>query len=215
MGYVLQGMAIGIAYIAPIGMQNLFLINTALTQSKLRLCIIAIMTFIFDASLALACFYGMGALMDEYKILEFLILGIGSLLILYIGYGLLRAKPEIAADINMNVPLYKIIVSAFVVTWLNPQALLDGTMLLGAFRASLSDLDGQHFLMGVMLASLIWFFGLSGVTYCMKSKINVKILRAINIVCGLIITGYGMRLFYLFTQSEFADIALLRQFLLL
>ncbi len=206
MGYILQGMAIGIAYIAPIGMQNLFLINTALTQSKIRLCIIAFMTFLFDASLALACFYGMGALIDQYRMVEILILGIGSLLILWIGYTLLRAEPQVAADINMNIPLSKIIMTAFAVTWLNPQALLDGTMLLGAFKASLSVIDGQHFLMGVMLASLIWFTGLSTVTYRMKSKINVKILRIINIICGAIITGYGLRLFYLFTQADFSAV---------
>ena len=36
MSLYLQGLAIGLAYVAPIGMQNLFVINAALTQSRRR-----------------------------------------------------------------------------------------------------------------------------------------------------------------------------------
>ena len=33
MEFYLQGLTIGLAYVAPIGLQNLFVINSALTQS--------------------------------------------------------------------------------------------------------------------------------------------------------------------------------------
>ncbi|MDR1378327.1 MAG: hypothetical protein LBJ36_04680 [Synergistaceae bacterium] len=45
--------------------------------------------------------------------------------------------------------------NACVVTWLNPQAIIDGTMLLGAFRATLPSDKGWHFTIGVMFASLL------------------------------------------------------------
>lgn len=38
--YFLKGFTLGIAYVAPIGVQNLFAINTSLTQSKKRAYII-------------------------------------------------------------------------------------------------------------------------------------------------------------------------------
>ena len=34
--HFLQGLTMGLAYVAPIGLQNLFVINTALTQSRRR-----------------------------------------------------------------------------------------------------------------------------------------------------------------------------------
>lgn len=34
MMYFIQGLTIGFAYVAPIGLQNLFVINTALTQKR-------------------------------------------------------------------------------------------------------------------------------------------------------------------------------------
>ena len=34
--YFIQGLTMGLAYVAPIGLQNLFVINTALTQPRGR-----------------------------------------------------------------------------------------------------------------------------------------------------------------------------------
>ena len=61
----------------------------------------------------------------------------------------------------MDIPLLKAITSACVVTWFNPQAIIDGTMLLGAFRATLSSETGMYFILGVTSASFCWFMGLS------------------------------------------------------
>ena len=62
----LQGLTIGLAYVAPIGMQNLFVINSALTQPRRRALLTALIVIAFDISLALACFFGIGAqLYDE------------------------------------------------------------------------------------------------------------------------------------------------------
>ena len=60
----LQGLTIGLAYVAPIGMQNLFVINSALTQPRRRALLTALIVIAFDISLALACFFGIGALVD-------------------------------------------------------------------------------------------------------------------------------------------------------
>lgn len=56
MDFYLQGLALGLAYVAPIGMQNLFVINSALTQTRLRALVTAFIVIFFDVTLALACF---------------------------------------------------------------------------------------------------------------------------------------------------------------
>ena len=62
----LQGLTIGLAYVAPIGMQNLFVINSALTQPRRRALLTALIVIAFDISLALACFFGIGALVERF-----------------------------------------------------------------------------------------------------------------------------------------------------
>lgn len=50
----LQGFMMGLAYVAPIGVQNLFVINSALTQKKSKAFLIALIVIFFDVSLAFA-----------------------------------------------------------------------------------------------------------------------------------------------------------------
>ena len=54
MDFYLQGLALGLAYVAPIGMQNLFVINSALTQTRLRALVTALIVIFFDITLAMA-----------------------------------------------------------------------------------------------------------------------------------------------------------------
>ena len=133
----LQGLTMGLAYVAPIGLQNLFVINSALTQRRSRVYLTALIVIFWDISLGVSCFLGAGALMQAVPWLQKVILAAGSLIVIWIGIGLLRSKASLEGGKDVNVPVWKLITSAFVVTWLNPQAIIDGTMMLGAFRATL------------------------------------------------------------------------------
>ena len=190
----LQGFLMGLAYVAPIGVQNLFVINSAITQKRSKALLIALIVIFFDVTLAFACFFGIGFLIDKLEWLKLIILLVGSIIIIYIGQGLLRSKSELKKNDNMNIPLLKAITSACVVTWFNPQAIIDGTMLLGAFRATLSSETGMYFILGVTSASFCWFMGLSIFISLFSYKFNNKVLRVINIVCGIVIIFYGLKL---------------------
>ena len=190
----LQGFLMGLAYVAPIGVQNLFVINSAITQKRSKALLIALIVIFFDVTLALACFFGIGYLIDKLEWLKLIILLVGSIIIIYIGQGLLRSKSELKKNNNIDIPLLKAITSACVVTWFNPQAIIDGTMMLGAFRATLSSEAGIHFILGVTSASFCWFMGLSIFISLFNHKFNEKVLRVINIVCGIVIIFYGLKL---------------------
>ncbi|MFA1755614.1 LysE/ArgO family amino acid transporter [Fusobacterium animalis] len=190
----LQGFLMGLAYVAPIGVQNLFVINSAITQKRSKALLIALIVIFFDITLAFACFFGIGLLIDKLEWLKLIILLVGSLVIIYIGQGLLRSKSELKKNDNMDIPILKAITSACVVTWFNPQAIIDGTMVLGACRATLSSEAGIHFILGVTSASFCWFMGLSIFISLFSHKFNNKALRVINIVCGIVIIFYGLKL---------------------
>ena len=66
----LQGLTMGLAYVAPIGLQNLFVINSALTQRRSRVYLTALIVILWDVSLGVSCFLGAGALMQALPWLQ-------------------------------------------------------------------------------------------------------------------------------------------------
>ena len=64
---------------------------------------------------------------------------------------------------------------------------IDGTMLLGAFRATLTAAQAPFFILGSASASCLWFFGLTTILSIFRGKITDNILQWINRICGCVI----------------------------
>lgn len=200
MDIYLQGLTMGLAYVAPIGLQNLFVINTALTQPRRRVFLTALIVIFFDVTLGLACFFGVGAIMQASPLLEKAVLLIGSIIVIWIGQGLVRAKDTMDTSTKVDIPILKVISTACVVTWFNPQALIDGTMMLGAFKATLPAGTDFFFVGGFASASVLWFLSVSTVISLFSARFTDKTLRVINVVCGVVIIFYGFMLLWNFVQ---------------
>lgn len=200
MDIYLQGLTMGLAYVAPIGLQNLFVINTALTQPRRRVFLTALIVIFFDVTLGLACFFGVGAIMQASPLLEKAVLLIGSIIVIWIGQGLVRAKDTMDTSTKVDIPILKVISTACVVTWFNPQALIDGTMMLGAFKATLPAGTDFFFVGGFASASVLWFLSVSTVISLFSARFTDKTLRVINVVCGVVIIFYGFKLLWNFVQ---------------
>ncbi len=217
MGFFLQGLTLGLAYVAPIGMQNLFVINAALRKPRRRALLTALIVLFFDITLSLSCFFGIGQLMQRHEWLRLGVLAIGGLLVLRIGAGLLFTKSDqqdtaghqsqdssngktntvadsIAARFGGNNELLRTVITAGVVTWFNPQAIIDGTLMLGAFSATLTSSQSTPFITGVEAASALWFFGLTMLISTLSNKISHKASDAMNRVCGIVVVAYGVKL---------------------
>ena len=200
MDIYLQGLTMGLAYVAPIGLQNLFVINTALTQPRRRVFLTALIVIFFDVTLGLACFFGVGAIMQASPLLEKAVLLIGSIIVIWIGQGLVRAKDTMDTSTKVDIPILKVISTACVVTWFNPQALIDGTMMLGAFKATLPAGTDLFFVGGFASASVLWFLSVSTVISLFSARFTDKTLRVINVICGVVIIFYGFKLLWNFVQ---------------
>jgi len=201
MKHFIDGLLLGLAYVAPIGMQNLYVINSAIKSNRLRAYQVALITVFLDVTLALACFFGIGMILESIPALKNAIIAIGSIMVIYIEIGLLRSNPDLDKEIKVNQPLSKVAAACFAVTWLNPQAIIDGTLLLGGFRASLPAAYANLFILGVAAASFCWFTGLATVVSTFRNVINAKFLKVINIICGSVIVYYGLKLAYTFIKS--------------
>jgi L-lysine exporter family protein LysE/ArgO len=90
--------------------------------------------------------------------------------------------------------LARLIASCFAVTWLNPQAVIDASLLMGGYRASLPPGASTYFILGVCLASASWFSGISVLVAVLRARFNAGVVRWINIVCGAALVVYGIRL---------------------
>ena len=200
MDIYLQGLTMGLAYVAPIGLQNLFVINTALTQPRRRVFLTALIVIFFDLTLGLACFFGVGAIMQASPLLEKAVLLIGSIIVIWIGQGLVRAKDTMDTSTKVDIPILKVISTACVVTWFNPQALIDGTMMLGAFKATLPAGTDFFFVGGFASASVLWFLSVPTVISLFSARFTDKTLRVINVICGVVIIFYGFKLLWNFVQ---------------
>ena len=176
MPYFVQGLTMGLAYVAPIGVQNLFVIHSALAHPRRRALATAGIVIFFDVTLALACFFGVGVVMETFPVVRMAVLLAGSL-------------PATGS---------KTVSTAFVVTWCNPQALIDGTMMLGAFRATLPTAQASSFISGVALASCLWFLGVTLVVSLLSRHFTPGVMVWINRVCGVVILCYGGSLLWSF-----------------
>lgn len=191
-----QGFLFGLAYVAPIGAQNLYVINSAVSKTKLRAYQTALITIIFDISLALACFFGVGLVLSKFGVIKNIVMLIGCIAVIYIGINLIKSVPKQAEDMKVNDTFLKVVSICFAVTWLNPQAVIDGTLLLGGIQASLADETSKYFIIGTAAASFVWFMLLTAIVTIFKNILTVKVLRYINIVCGSVIVFYGFKLGY-------------------
>ena len=196
-----QGLLLGLAYVAPIGVQNLFVINAGLRQTRSRAYRTAVTVIFFDVTLALAGFFGIGALIEHSEWVRRGVLAIGSLVILFMGIRLMLSRSVANPTVNVDIPFLKMAGMACVVTWFNPQAIIDVSLLLGSFRAALPADEALAFIAGVSSASCLWFLGLTTVSSILKSRFTPKLLRIINLVCGVIIVGYGLNLGWAFVAT--------------
>ena len=104
----LKGMLIGFAFVAPIGMQNIFVFNNALSNTTRRAVLNSLFIWHFDALFSVVAFYGIGALIIQNEIIKYTIMGVGGLLILWIGYTILRsARAAVEFGKLQPIPLKK------------------------------------------------------------------------------------------------------------
>ena len=203
MKYLLQGLMLGLSYVAPIGMQNLYVINAAIREERGKAYQVAFTTIFFDISLALSCYFGIGLLLNKVPMLKGAIMLFGSIVVIYIGISLLRLSPELKDDVKIQKSFLRVAADCFAVTWLNPQALVDGSLLLGGYHAYIPEGLSKYFIMGFCLASFLWFTSLSTIVSIFHAKINNNLIKWINIICGIIIIFFGARLGISFIKMIF------------
>lgn len=196
--YYFQGLLLGIAYVVPIGLQNIYVINAALRGGWREHIITILVVSFMDISLATACFLGLGALIDWFAWLKIVILFAGFVMLLIIGVKLIRASVNIQLSSQSKSPsqaqsFQRVCRDLFVVTWLNPHALIDGSILFGTVNAGLPAGAKNIFFIGMCSASLMWFTALTITVALLRQLISARIFNVINKICGAVIIAFAVK----------------------
>ena len=191
----LRGILIGFAFVAPIGMQNISMFNTALSNKMSKALLYNFLVWFCDALFSFAAFYGIGALISANEIVKIIVMLVGGALTSYIGFNIIRsAKQTAIGSDSKKQTLKQALMTALIVSWGNPQAMIDGTMMLGASRATLTFEQSILFITGVVTASFIWDHGITIGFNLLRDKLPKKFLLAINLISGIIVAVYGLYL---------------------
>ena len=191
----LRGILVGFAFVAPIGMQNIYMFNNALSNKISKALLYNFLVWFCDALFSFAAFYGIGALISANEIVKIIVMLVGGALTSYIGFNIIRsAKQTAIGSDSKKQTLKQALMTALIVSWGNPQAMIDGTMMLGASRATLTFEQSILFITGVVTASFIWDHGITIGFNLLRDKLPKKFLLAINLISGIIVAVYGLYL---------------------
>lgn len=191
----LRGILVGFAFVAPIGMQNIYIFNNALSNKMSKALLYNFLVWFCDALFSFAAFYGIGTLISANEIVKIIVMIIGGALTSYIGFNIIRSAKQTAIGSDQKKQTLKqALMTALIVSWGNPQAMIDGTMMLGASRATLTFEQSILFITGVVTASFIWDHGITIGFNLLRDKLPKKFLLAINLISGIIVAIYGLYL---------------------
>ncbi len=150
--------------IIPIGAQNAYVLNQGIKRNHhLTTATICSVMDVFFISLGI---FGGGALLSQNETLLTVVTLGGIAFLTFYGWLSLRAALQ-HSDQQESQPQKlargrrAVILGALAVTVLNPHLYLDTVVILGSIGGQFEGSDRISFALGTMMASFVWFYGLS------------------------------------------------------
>ena len=191
---IIPGLLAGLSLIIAIGAQNAFVIRQGLTK-KFVLLTVLICAF-SDALLIALGASGLGALIKSNKNVLGFVRWFGVAYLLWFAFK--SAKSALKKEVlnsagEASADRKSVILTVLALTFLNPHVYLDTVILLGSISNQFGS-DKWFFVIGAMLASLIWFtaigFGAKSASKFMSRPIFWKILDSIIAAIMLSIAAF-------------------------
>ena len=197
---IIPGLLTGLSLIIAIGAQNAFVIRQGLTK-KFVLLTVLICAF-SDALLIALGASGLGALIKSNKNVLGFVRWFGVAYLLWFAFK--SAKSALKKEVlnsagEASADRKSVILTVLALTFLNPHVYLDTVILLGSISNQFGS-DKWFFVIGAMLASLIWFtaigFGAKSASKFMSRPIFWKILD--SIIAAIMLSIAALLAFYNF-----------------
>jgi L-lysine exporter family protein LysE/ArgO len=200
---LINGIILGIGLVFPLGPQNTFIFRTGAIETKaIRICLIVLLAAVCDALLVLSAVLG-SSWITHVKALKTLLVLVGILFLLYFAYKLwIDTISENSGEEQDSWGLAKQLLFCLSVSIINPHAIIDTFVVIGAVATEYSHSGKLWLASGCILADTIWFCSLAGVGFMIKkSKNNRMILKFINRLSALIMFYFAINLFWYFLNN--------------
>ena len=195
---VFKGFVIGAGLIIPIGAQNSYVLSQSIKRN--HHIIAATICILCDFLLMSLGVFGGGALLNSNDTLAQVITWAGVVFLTVYGFIFFRSfylahKDTMLKEITPKTRKI-VILTTLAVTLLNPHVYLDTVVILGSISSQYPVEEKYAFLIGIMLASLVWFYCLSFAAARMSPWLSQrKVQRVINLSVALIMWVIAWSLF--------------------
>lgn len=161
---LVQGALISGGLIIAIGAQNTFILRQGLLGQKVfYACAVC---FICDAVLITLGILGVSSVLQQFPFFLNVLAMLGAVFLYW--YGCNSFIRAYKGDNHLNVEqvgsqeqlIPKLMLTTLAITLLNPHVYLDTLVIIGGIGGTLGREEKHWFLLGSVLASFIWFFGL-------------------------------------------------------
>lgn len=196
---LIKGFTIGGSLIVAIGAQNAFILKQGLMKNHVFLT--AFVCFFFDSILITLGVLGIGAFINQSPLILNTFRFTGAAFLTWYGIQSLRSafsKKNISQSFT-NPPPNRIqtLLSLCAFTLLNPHAYLDTFVILGGIGAQYPTQTHFSFILGALISSFIWFFGISyGASRLSPWFKSPKTWKVLDTLIGIMMLGISISLLF-------------------
>lgn len=196
MHFFVMGLLLGLSLIMALGPQNLFLIQQSAKRQHHYLA--ATLCLGCDVILIIGSVMGLSHLVLAMPMLKsvLLVLGVGFL-VFYGGLSIRSALQDKDSKKQQREVdgIFKIIILTLSFSLLNPQAIIDTLIMIGANANQLTHEQQMPFMFGVIGSSCLWFYSLSFTASSFSQVLlRDKVFRSIEFCSGLLMLGFAIHL---------------------
>lgn len=193
--FLLKGFIIGFSIAAPVGPIGVLCIRRTLAEGRASGLVSGLGAATADALYGSIAGFGLAAISNLLISQQVWFRVIGGVFLGYLGLKTFLSRPsEQAAPAEKNgmVGTYA---STFLLTLTNPVTILSFAAIfagLGLGSVSKDYASATLLVLGVFTGSALWWFVLSTIVSLFQTKLDLRGLRWVNRISGVVITGFGL-----------------------
>jgi threonine/homoserine/homoserine lactone efflux protein len=191
---LLRGLLIGFSIAAPVGPIGVLCIRRTLADGRVTGLAVGLGAAAADAVYGAIAGFGLTAVSSLLVRQQGLLRLVGGLFLCYLGVRTFMASPARDAARAGGAGLLGAFTATFGLTLANPATILSFVAVfagLGIAGAG-SWREATVLVAGVFLGSALWWLMLSGAVGVLRSRVDLRALRWINRVSGLVLLAFGI-----------------------
>ena len=196
---LIKGFCFGMILQIAVGPLCLFIFQTAVTSGFFTAMVGVLGVALVDAVYILAAIFGIGVLLNKYKILKMVFRYLGSIVLIVFGTSIIFEAFgfSLIPDLNFlsKQSMENVFLKVLMLTLSNPLTIL---FWVGVFSTRLSEVnmsrkDMYCFGLGAVLATISFLTLVSITGTFVNNLLNPEVLKILNIIVGLVLIYFGLK----------------------